>query len=339
LRTLLVTGASGFLGSAVTRMAVERGYRVRPAVRTGSPLDLLETVAVPPGSVVYADMTDVESLRAATRGMDSIIHCAAATSEMAPDLEMSRQVNVKGTESLLDAFRRARQDCAETRGADTREAEVSDAQAPRAWARRTPVRRFIQISSQSAHPGNPSVYGRTKMEADEHVRAATDIGWTILKPSIIYGPQARGVFAKMVGYCRNLPVIPIPGSGKEEMRPIHVDDVAWAALACLEEPRTIGQTYDLGGADVLTFDDFIGEILKALGRRKPLVHLPVPLLMAAARILSLLMKNPPLTPDNVRGIETAHHVDISAAQRDFGFAPRSFAQGLRQILAPVVKGE
>jgi nucleoside-diphosphate-sugar epimerase len=61
--------------------------------------------------------------------------------------------------------------------------------------------------------------------------------------------------------------------------------------------------------------------------------------MAAARILSLLMKNPPLTPDNVRGIETVHHVDISAAQRDFGFAPRSFAQGLREILAPVVGGK
>lgn len=298
---LLVTGASGFLGSAVVARARQRGLDVRAMVRRSSDLSLLGDL--PDDAVAYADMTDAQALADALRGCDAVIHCAATTSSAAPDLELSRRVNVEGTRLLLEA-------CA--------------AQG---------VRRFVNISSQSAHDRNTSVYGMTKLEQDEAVRAAADIEWTILKPSIIYGPQARGIFDKMVAHCRKLPAIPVIGSGLEPMRPIHVDDVADAALDCLEHGETIGRVYDLGGADELEFNDFLREILRALGLRKRLVHLPIPVAMALARALSLVMKNPPLTPDNVRGIQFAPSVDISAAARDFGFAPRSFRRGLRESFA------
>jgi predicted dehydrogenase/nucleoside-diphosphate-sugar epimerase len=303
---LLVSGASGFLGSAVVHLARSRGIPVRCMVRASSSLKLLE--GVPADSIVRADMADPKSLRAAVRGVSAVIHCAATTSMSAPDLELSRRINVQGTRALLDACREAG------------------------------VQRFVNISSQSAHPANPSVYGRTKMEADQEVRAARDMDWTILRPSIIYGAAAKGIFDKMVQYCRKLPVVPIIGGGHEEMRPVHADDVAWAALACLDTPATIGKTYDIGGFDALEFNQFIKEILKALGKRKMCFHLPIPVALAMARALSLLMKNPPLTPDNVTGIQTVRHVDISAAQRDFGFAPRSFAQGLRGIFGAGPRG-
>jgi predicted dehydrogenase/nucleoside-diphosphate-sugar epimerase len=296
---LLVTGASGFLGSAVVHLARSRGMEVRCMVRASSSLRLL--AGIPESAIVPADMGDPESLRKAVEGVSAVVHCAATTSISAPDLELSRRINVEGTRALLNA------------------------------CRETGVRRFVNISSQSAHPANPSVYGRTKMEADQEVRAAKDVDWTILRPSIIYGTAAKGIFDKMVQYCRKLPVIPIIGGGHEEMRPVHAADVAAAALACLDASAAIGKTYDIGGLDALEFNDFIGEILKALGKRKMRFHLPIPIALAIARVLSLLMKNPPLTPDNVTGIQTVQHVDISAAQRDFGFAPRSFAEGLREI--------
>lgn len=300
--TALITGASGFVGSAVARMALARGMAVRAMVRESSRLDLLR--GVPAEAIVRGDMSDAAALASAVQGAAAVVHCAATTSEMAPDLALSRRINVEGTETLLAACRKAG------------------------------VRRFINISSQSAHADNPSVYGRTKTEQDERVRAAPGVDWTILKPSIIYGGEAKGIFAKMVRLCRRLPVIPIIGPGHEEMRPIHVDDVAWAVLACLQEPRTIGRTYDLGGADVVEFNDFVGEILKALGRQAFRFHLPIPVALAAAKTLSLVMKNPPLTPDNVTGIQRVRRVDIGDAERDFGFHPRSFAQGLRQSLSP-----
>ena len=303
---LLVTGASGFLGSAVVHLARSREIPVRCMVRASSILNLLE--GVPQDAIVRADMADPKSLRMAVKGVSAVIHCAATTSMSAPDLELSRRINVQGTRALLDACREAG------------------------------VQRFVHISSQSAHPANPSVYGRTKMEADQEVRAAQNIAWTILRPSIIYGAAAKGIFDKMVQYCRKLPVIPIIGGGHEEMRPVHAHDVAWAALACLDTPATIGKTYDIGGFDALDFNQFIKEILKALGKKKMCFHLPIPVALAMARVLSLLMKNPPLTPDNVTGIQTVRHVDISAAQRDFQFAPRSFAQGLREIFAAGPRG-
>ena len=296
---ILITGASGFLGSAVVRLAREHGLAIRAMARPTSRLDLLPNLN--PEEIVRADMANPASLADAVKGVTAVIHCAATTSQGAPDLELSRRINVAGTQALIDACKSAG------------------------------VLRFINISSQSAHPANPSVYGKTKLEQDERVKAS-GLDWTILRPSIIYGPQSKGIFDKMLQYCRKLPVIPIIGPGREEMRPIHVDDVAAAALTCIDEPRTIGQTYDLGGADVVSFNDFIGQILDALGRKAWRFHLPIPIALAIARVLSAMMKNPPLTPDNVTGIQTARHVDISAAQRDFDFNPRSFKQGLEEML-------
>ncbi|MFP4379939.1 MAG: NAD-dependent epimerase/dehydratase family protein [Candidatus Sumerlaeia bacterium] len=296
---LLITGASGFLGSAVARMAHSREIPFRAMVRESSRLDLLSTI--PMENIVRADMSDAESLKAAVKDVDAVIHCAATTSQAAPDLDLSRKINVLGTMALLDACRQAG------------------------------VKRFVQISSQSAHKANPSVYGRTKLEADRHVRAEEKIEWTILKPSIIYGAESKGIFDKMVQYCRKLPVIPIIGPGTEEMRPVLVDEVAWAALKCLETPESVGKTYDIGGADVLEFQDFIQTIMDVLGKRKPMVHLPLPVALKIAEILSKFMDNPPLTPDNVRGIQTVQHVDISEAREDLGFEPLAFREGLEKI--------
>lgn len=295
---ILVTGASGFLGSAVVRLALRKGLKVRAMVRESSSLDLLP--ALEEEALVRANMADPDSLDRAVDGVEAVVHCAATTSQAAPDLEKSRQVNVEGTRALLEA-------CA-----------------------RHGVKRFINISSQSAHSGNSSVYGQTKREQDEVVQAG-EPDWTILKPSIIYGAEAKGIFDKMVGYCRKLPVIPIIGPGREEMRPVHVDDVAAAALSCLEKPESVGQTYDIGGADAMEFNAFIEAILKALGQKKPFFHLPIPVALAIAHVAGKVMANPPLTPDNVKGIQTAPHVDIRAARRDLDFQPRSFAQGLRDI--------
>ncbi len=296
---ILVTGASGFLGSAVVHLCKRRGLAVRAMIRPTSDRTLL--AGIPDDDIVLADMTDDESLIKATEGATAIVHCAATVSTGAPDLELSRRVNVQGTEMLLDA------------------------------CHHNGVPRIINISSQSAHPDNPSVYGQTKMEQDEVIRADHDIQYTILKPSIIYGPQAKGIFDKMVGFCKKMPVIPIIGSGREEMRPIHVNDVAAAALDCIAVDQTIGKTYDLGGRDVLEFNDFIRTLLSVLDRKAFLFHLPIPIALVIAKTASAVMKNPPLTPDNVTGIQTVKHVDISDAQRDFDFDPRGFEEGLRQM--------
>jgi nucleoside-diphosphate-sugar epimerase len=296
---LLVTGASGFVGSHVARAASERGNYVRCLVRASSDLSPLRALAV---DLVPGDVTDKDSVRTAAAGIDSVVHCAAATSETAPDPAVSHRINVLGTQNLVEA-------CAENR-----------------------LDRLVLLSSQSATASNASAYGRTKLEA-ERIAAASGLRFTILRPSTVYGPGARGLFAKMARYVSRLPLVPVIGNGRQRFRPIYVGDLVTAILRCLESKEAIGKTYDLGGLDGVSFEQFIDGVGEVLGRKRAKVRVPIPICLGLARTLALLAKNPPLTVDNIIGITQMSECDISKAQQDFGFQPVTFKDGLRLLRA------
>jgi NADH dehydrogenase len=295
---ILITGASGFLGRRLVQRALAQGRNVRALVRRpAADLDL-------PADVLYqGDVTDPATLAGAVEGVEAVIHAAATTSETAPDEALSRRTNVEGTLNLMAACKEAG------------------------------VRRWIQISSLSANPANTSVYGRTKFAADEAVRRS-GLDWTILQPGTIYGPGGRGLFAKMVRMTRGLPlVVPVLGSGKQTMRPIYVDDAADAALACIAQEATFDRTYALGCRDVITFNDFLRGVLRGQGKRKLLLHIPFWFCFPVARVLGLILKNPPVTVDNLVGLKQMKAPEIAAAERGFGFAPLTFAEGLERTFA------
>lgn len=291
---VLITGAAGFVGSAAVRLALEAGWLVRAMVREEGDAAALRSGGA---GIVAGDLTRPETLVPAAEGVDAVIHCAATTSEFRPDAELSRRTNIEGTRALVEA------------------------------ALRSGRPRWIQISSMSAHPASTSIYGTTKHGADEVVRAS-GLPWTILKPSIIYGPGGRGVVARTVRTMRGLPVMPVVGDGKLLMRPVHADDVARAALACLANGATAGREYMIGGPDEITFNEFLEKLGAVFGVRRRRVRVPIPVAMLIARTAGAVMKNPPLTTDNVLGVREALRVDISAARSDFGFSPVGFDQGL-----------
>ncbi len=299
---LLVTGASGFLGRRIVHLALQQGRPVRALVRQPGPdLDL-------PREVLFqGDITQPATLIEAVQGVDSIIHAAATTSETAPDEALSRRTNVVGTGNLLSA------------------------------ASAAGVQRWVQISSLSANPANTSVYGRTKFAADEEVRRSR-LPWTILQPGTIFGPGGRGLFAKMTRLLSGkMPLVPVLGSGRQTMRPIFVDDAAGAALACLDSTAAIGKTYALGCRDGITFNDFIRGILRGLGRRKLRVPIPLWFCFPIARVLGWILKNPPVTVDNLVGIKQMKAPEITEAEQDFGFAPLTFAEGLEKTFGQELK--
>lgn len=290
----LITGASGFLGSRLAQVLSARGDAVRCLLRPGSDRAVLEGTPV---EVVIGDITDKASLAAAVAGVDAIVHCAATTSETSPDLDASRRTNVAGTQNLLET------------------------------AAEQGVVRFIFISSQSAMPDNTGAYGMTKLEAERCV-ATSGLAFTTLRPSTIYGPGGRGLFAKIARFVERLPVVPIIGSGRQRFRPIHVDDVAAAVVACVATERTIGQTYDIGGLDGISFAELIDGIGVLLERRPVMLRIPIPVCIALARVLAMVTDNPPLTMDNIVGVRQMRECDIAAAQRDFGFRPRAFRDAI-----------
>lgn len=291
---LLVTGASGFLGSHVARVASQGGDVVRALVRPGSDLSLLHGIRA---QIVTGDVGDKASLRDAADGVDAVVHCAGTTSETSPDLALSQRTNVLGTQHLLDVCRESR------------------------------VGRFVFLSSLSANEQNTSVYGTTKLEAERLV-AASGLRYTVLRPATVYGRGARGLFAKIGRYVDRLPLIPVIGNGRQRFRPIYVDDVATAILRCLGAEQTVGKTYDLGGLDGVSFAQFIDGVGEVLGKRPVKVRVPVTLCLGLARGLALMANDPPLTVDNIIGITQMSECDISRAQEDFGFRPLTFREGI-----------
>ena len=293
-KTILITGISGFVGSHLAKDAVQAGYTVRGLVR---PTSNTSVFSLPEDRIIRGDLTDPDSLKPAVEGVDAVVHCAATTSEMRSSLEESTRVNVKGTEHLLTLCK--------THGVDD----------------------FVYISSQSAKPGNPSVYGRTKLEGEERTKHS-GLNYRILRPNVIYGAGSTGLFAKMTRLIQKLPVIPVIGSGTEQLRPIYVQDLAQAILQCLEAPKTATRSYDLGGADVVTFNEFIAHQIETLQLSRTVMHIPIGLCLFMARGMQMVLANPPVTVDNIHGLKLLDPSTNEPAERDFGFQPRTLADGL-----------
>jgi len=152
-----------------------------------------------------------------------------------------------------------------------------------------------------------------------------------LRPGTVYGVGARGLFAKIQGYVARLPVIPMVGDGRQRFRPIYVGDLVTAILSCCESENTVGKTYALGGLDGVSFAEFIDGVGDTLGKKRLKLPLPVSLCFALARTLALVTRNPPLTVDNILGLTRMSECDIAPAQRDFGFRPVSFREGLARL--------
>jgi NADH dehydrogenase len=258
--------------------------------------------APPPDGVTpwQADLAHPESLATLPR-VDAVVHAAAIVSTARPDPLLSRRVNVEGTGALL------------------------------ARAAAAGVARWVQISSMSAHPDNRSVYGKTKLMADELV-ARGPIPAVLLRPSIVYTAERRGIFWKLVRTVARSPVVPLPGGGAEPMRPIHAADVAAAAVAAVERPAARG-IYELGGPEEISFRRMVEDIRAALGMAPRVVTLPMGLARLAAMVGERLLSNPPLTTDNLAGIARARHCDPSRAVAELGLSARPWERGLAECVA------
>ena len=193
---VLVTGATGFIGSALVPRLVQAGYVPRLlARRSPSP------VPPPPVEVMVGDVTDGDMLRVALADVTAVVHMAAATSAGRLDPAVAYRVNVGAATALVGACRRA--------GA-----------------------RLIVLSTQHVYLPAPGLYGRTKRMADRIFRES-GLPVTILRPSLVYGSGRRGVFVRLAALVRKLPVIPVIGPGRWRLRPLFLDDLVDVILDVL----------------------------------------------------------------------------------------------------------
>lgn len=260
--SVLVTGASGFVGRAVTAALAERGVHVRAMVRSAAGADALADVDC---ELVRGDVTDPASLLAAARGMRSIVHLVAII-EGSP--ETFERVMAAGTGNLVEASREAG------------------------------VRRIVLMSALGTGSGATIPYFRAKWAAEQAVRRS-GTGHTILRPSFVLGPGG-GVLPRLARLARLLPVTPVLGPGTQRVQPIWLGDVVRAVELALEQERS--DVVELGGPDVVTWNELWDRLKTALGTRRPTVHVPFWLARGPAALLERV-PSAPLTRDQLQMLE------------------------------------
>jgi NADH dehydrogenase len=191
-------------------------------------------------------------------------------------------------------------------------------------ARRSGVRRFIHMSALGSRENAASAYHRTKYEAEEFVRGAP-LQWTIFRPSVIFdrGSEFIGMLVDLV---KNK-VIPMIGGGKGRLQPVALSNVCRCMAGALAMPETIGQTYELGGPEQLTFRQMIEAVSSALD--SPIKTIDVPLWMVRP-VVRLLQRLPdfPLTMDQLTMLQEDNICDTAHYARVFNIEPQSFLKAL-----------
>ncbi|WP_216319954.1 complex I NDUFA9 subunit family protein [Deinococcus aestuarii] len=155
--------------------------------------------------------------------------------------------------------------------------------------------RYVQMSALGARVESGSRYSSTKARAELLVRES-GLSFTVFRPSLIFGPGDDFFGRVLCELVSTAPIVPQIGDGRFPFRPVSVDDVARAFAGALERPETVGQTYDLTGPEEFTFRQLLELELSALGKKKPIVPVPLALMDLAVPAMQLLPK-PPITRD------------------------------------------
>jgi NADH dehydrogenase len=266
-----VFGGGGFLGRHTVRALARQGHRIRVAVRRPHLIPELR---------VMGDVGQIELVQANIRNADSVARALEGTTAV---------VNLVG---VLYAS-----------GKQTFEAVQAEGPATIATlAARHGVTRFVQMSAIGADPKSSAAYGRSKAAGEAAVRAAIP-GATVLRPSIVFGPE-DDFFNRFAAMAAVSPVLPLIGGGKSRFQPVYVADVAAAIVAVLANPALAGATYELGGPTVYSFRQLLELIVRETGRHPALVPVPWPmaaLIGTVGDVQAAVLPIPPvLTSDQVR---------------------------------------
>ena len=185
------------------------------------------------------------------------------------------------------------------------------------------LRRFSRVLSPSVE----------EVIAGEECARAAGIPCTILRPAMIYGPGDDRNIGRLAMYLQRRSWIPIFGSGEYLQQPVYVEDVVDVVLAALDRPRSRGRSYNVAGAEKLTYNCLIDRVGGAVGVRPRKVHIPVQLTLAGLWCMERMGINVGVEGEQVLRLQESKAFSIDAAQEDLDYAPLTFAAGLQRIYA------
>ncbi len=315
---ILVAGATGFVGGTITRHLLDGGHQVRAMSRSiGKALTVFAKsdsgrrgLANGGLTFVQADVTRPRTLPEALAGVDLVVQAAqfrGAPVENAAKGLTYMNVDRNGTMNMLEAI-------------------AASGEKPR----------FLYVSGITVSPSSSYNWDRAKWQAEEAIRSSS-LRWTVVRCSPAYGREDVS-FNRIIGYSDHLPFVPVFGDGKALLTPVFVEDIGRLfALLVANPERCNRNTFGLGGPDAVTLDQFLQMILRAKGRTRSIIHIPIPIGKVQGAVLQFLPGRP-LTPaavDFVAAAGAASDVDRRwLAERFPEFKPTPLKEGLESYLWP-----
>jgi uncharacterized protein YbjT (DUF2867 family) len=295
---ILVTGGTGFVGTKIVHALRAEDRPVRVLAR--DPRDA-ERHATWGCEVVQGDMTDAASLRRAAAGCETVIDLVAIISGKPEEFD---RVMIQGTRDLIAAAKKAR------------------------------AERFVLMSALGVNERTKDLtsYYHAKWDEEQAVQAS-GLDYTIFRPSFIFGGDG-GSLPIYIRQVRWSPLVTVIGDGNRRLQPIWVDDVAAFFAKSLSTPAAVNRTFEIGGPDVVTWNELYERIRRVLGKRRATVHMPYGLVRAGAAVVEKLPLDFPLSRDAVTMLEFEDNVtDIEPAVETFEIHPITLDEQLRRAVA------
>ncbi|MFL5930402.1 MAG: complex I NDUFA9 subunit family protein [Gaiellaceae bacterium] len=268
---VLVTGATGFVGPHVANAIVDAGHEVRVLERKpGS----WRKAGIRCQEAVQGDMTDADGLRRAVQGVDVVVHLVAIRQGKSEEFQ---RIMIEGTRNLLAAS--------------------------------SGVKRFVLMSALGTDERTKDLvpYFNAKWQEEQDVKAA-GLEHVIFRPSFIFGRDG-GILPTFMKLARLSPFTGIVGSGNQRIQPLWIDDAGAYFAKSVDLPEAANRTFELGGPDVVTWNELWQRIRAVLGiRRRPTVHLPTSLMRLPATVTERLPGSIPLTRDLLTMLEAGDNV-------------------------------
>ena len=289
-KPVVVTGASGLVGTHVCEHLAQAGWKVRGVVRDTK--KAAHRLGHLPMEIRTGDIRNVSDMRSALSGAGALVHLAAIAIEKPG--QSYADTNTHSTRILIDS------------------------------AAAESVDRMIFMSQNGADSRSSYPFLRSKGQAQDMVQDSA-MKWTVLRPSVIFGREDEfvNVLARLV---RLSPLIfPLPGGGTARFQPIAVGDVARAVGKALDDDRTIRHSYTIGGAVPLSLRQMTERILIAMNASRTLVSVPVPALRPVVALAQRLLPHPPVTTGLLDLLDMDNVTERNDLTPVFGIEPVPFA--------------
>ncbi|MBI2027832.1 MAG: complex I NDUFA9 subunit family protein [Deltaproteobacteria bacterium] len=291
---ILITGGTGFVGSAVVKALLTENKKVFCLVRKSS---YQGQFAHLPVNIIHGDVTDCASLQEPwNESIDTVIHCVGILKEKPPHITHQKIV-IEGTSNLIKACQQKN------------------------------IKKIIYISGLGTHNSAKSLYHQAKWAAEQSVRES-GLNFVIFRPSVIFGKEDDFLnqFEKM---SRFSPFIPVVGNGEYQMQPVSIHDVSQCIVDSIESVKALNQTIEIGGPQRYSFNSILKLMLESTGRRRILLHLPMKILNVIVPIFEKI-QNFPLSLDQMLMLSENNVTENKLLHQVFSIKLQTLTEGLKE---------